>query len=60
MTPTVEVNTYYGQRWLWIQKNNIEFEVVESIVDPRTYARRPSRIRFKHDKDYTWFKLKWS
>jgi hypothetical protein len=53
----VSVNPYGGRRWAWIQKNNIEFEVVESFVDSKTFEQLPCRIRFKHNKDYTWFLL---
>ena len=56
-TPTVEVNPYGGIRWVWINKHNIEFEVVNTLIDSRTFERLPRTIKFKHDKDYTWYLL---
>jgi len=57
MTPTVEVNPYGGQRWEWIHEHNIEYEIVETFTDSSTFDQLPRVIRFKHDKDYTWFLL---
>ena len=56
-TPTIEVDPYGGTRWVWIHKHNIEYEIVETFVDTGTFEHLPCKIKFKHDKDYTWYLL---
>ena len=44
----------------WITENNLEFDVVENTISSITFRPIPWKIKFKQDKDYTMFMLRWS
>ena len=55
----VKLTPYFNSRLAWIEQHNMEFEIADVVIDPNTLSRFPRAIKFKHEKDYSWYVLKW-